>query len=99
MPQSAASELPVADNIDSGRSTLRDQCCRRAVQLLPYGAAIALSCLLLVIVLELWRANLRIPFEDQADALLVNSWIKCIQETGWFLHNPLLGAPGGSDLY
>ena len=99
MPPTAARELAVSDNIEIGRSSFREQCCRLAAHIWPYVAVIALSCLVLVIVLELWKANLRIPFEEHDDALWVNSWIKCVQETGWFLHNPLLGAPGGSDLY
>ena len=64
-----------------------------------YGAAIVLSCFLIVIVLQLWTADLRVPFNDQADSILVQTMIKSIQENGWFLRNPALGGPKGSNFY
>ena len=62
MSPTAAGDLPVSTNINSGRSSFREQCSHWALRVLPYGAAIALSCLLLVLVMELWKADLRIPF-------------------------------------
>ncbi len=41
-----------------------------------------------------WRAALQPRRQPWAQ-----SWMKSIQDHGWFLHNPDLGAPWGSDLY
>jgi phosphoglycerol transferase len=68
-------------------------------QILPYLALIALSYAILVLVLQLWKADLRIPFDGAGDVPWVQSWIQSVQENGWYLNNPRLGAPGGSEMY
>jgi phosphoglycerol transferase len=53
----------------------------------------------LVPILELWRADARVPFSYKGDALLNQSIVKSILEYGWYGTNPRLGAPFGSELY
>ncbi|HWB09420.1 MAG TPA: hypothetical protein VG826_09360 [Pirellulales bacterium] len=62
------------------------------------GAAVASSAVL-VVVLQLWRADLSIPIANRGDALWTQSWVKGIAENGWYLVNPRLGAPGQMELY
>lgn len=64
-----------------------------------YLAAAGLSWLVLVLALQLWKADFRIPFENSGDALWGQSWIKGIHEHGWYLTNPRLGAPGAMELH
>jgi phosphoglycerol transferase len=59
----------------------------------------ALSILAAVLMLQLWKANLRVPFDYGGDALLMALWLKTIVDHGWSLVNPSLGAPGGLDLH
>ena len=60
-----------------------------------YGAALALCIGLLTLLLQLWRADLRVPFTYDGDALLSGLLVKGVGENGWYLQNPHLGAPGG----
>lgn len=62
------------------------------------GAAIA-SLLVAAWVLKLWNAPLRVPFVPNGDSLLGFTPIKNMLENGWYLFNPLLGAPYGSNVY
>lgn len=54
---------------------------------------------ILVWVMQLWRADWHVPFAYSKDALLCGMLAKTVSETGWYLHNPLLGAPGVLDYY
>ena len=64
-----------------------------------YGAALALCLGILTVLLQLWRANLRVPFTYDGDALLSGLIVKGTAENGWFLQNPRLGAPEGLSFY
>jgi phosphoglycerol transferase len=64
-----------------------------------YLSAAAASSLVLVVVLQLWRADLTVPICNRGDALWTQSWVKGIAENGWYLVNPRLGAPGQMELY
>lgn len=64
-----------------------------------YLAAAGLSSLALALTLQLWQADFKIPFANSGDALWCQSWIKGIQENGWYLTNPRLGAPGAMELH
>ena len=66
-----------------------------AVRLAPYGAAAAVSLLAVWFGLNLWAVDWRVPFYYSGDALAVASHFKTIIETGWFTHQPDLGAPYG----
>lgn len=67
--------------------------------LLAYLVAALLCLALLVGVLELWRADLTVPFAYSWDGLLIGAWTKGVVEHGWYLHNDALGAPAGADLH
>ncbi len=45
--------------------------------------------------MRLWRANLRIPFRYDSDALGHAAHFKTILETGWYEYQPRLGVPYG----
>jgi phosphoglycerol transferase len=64
-----------------------------------YGTAFVLCATSLTWVLQLWHANLRVPFGYIGDSLLFGAAVKCGQEHGWYLSNPDLGAPGGSQMF
>ena len=52
-----------------------------------------LSLALVVLILNLWNADLTVPFNYNWDTLTYTSWIKGIIENGWWLQNQYLGAP------
>lgn len=64
-----------------------------------YLLALVMSLALLVVVLQLWKADLRVPFLYSEDALLVESWVKGVLDNGWYLHNPYLAAPAAQDFH
>lgn len=53
------------------------------------------SLLLAALALELWRADLTVPFTYSGDALPVAAHFKTAFETWWYESQPLLGAPAG----
>ncbi|HWJ56963.1 MAG TPA: hypothetical protein VNR90_12085, partial [Vicinamibacterales bacterium] len=58
-------------------------------------AAVALAALVeAVIVLRLWRADLRVPFNVRGDSVFFEMMVKAVVDHGWYLTNPQLGAPG-----
>lgn len=64
----------------------------------PYPAAAILSLLTVALVMQLWRADLRLPFVYRGEALYNGVLVKSLLEHGWHLGNPALGAPTGLDL-
>jgi hypothetical protein len=63
------------------------------------AAAMLLSLAAAVVVLELWNADLNVPFADTGDATLNLFFIKDVLENAWYFENPRLGAPQGLELY
>ena len=63
-----------------------------------YPSAAILSLVLVAAVLEIWRADLRVPFAYQGEAIYNGMLVKGVLEQGWHLSNPALGAPAGADL-
>src|SRR5215212_3758767 len=61
--------------------------------------AMVLTSLWLVPTMQLWRANLWMPFTLGGDAPYYLMVIKGILRHGWWLENPDLGAPSGQKLY
>ena len=49
--------------------------------------------------LRIWRMPMRLPFDTRSDATLISSMVKTIEERGWYLHQPRLGAPFGQQFY
>ncbi len=52
-----------------------------------------------VSLLQLWRADLRVPFDYGGDSLLFALVIKTVADHGWYWVNPAVGAPGRLELY
>ncbi|MFB2557296.1 hypothetical protein [Herbiconiux liangxiaofengii] len=66
-----------------------------AARWLPYAVAALISLAALWFGLNLWAVDWKVPFYYSGDALAVASHFKTIIETGWFTHQPDLGAPYG----
>jgi phosphoglycerol transferase len=60
-----------------------------------YLLALALTAAAVTWMMRLWRANLRIPFRYDSDALGHAAHFQTILETGWYEYQPRLGAPYG----
>ncbi|MGG3284301.1 hypothetical protein [Paenibacillus solani] len=52
-----------------------------------------LVSVVLIVSLELWRADLGIPFNFVGDSLSTNAIVKTVVDYGWYIENPSLGAP------
>lgn len=59
----------------------------------------AIASFAAIVVLKVWRANIRVPFAYSDDANLNLMLVKGILENGWYLENPKLGVPHGQQLY
>jgi phosphoglycerol transferase len=65
-----------------------------------YAAAAAASLVIVTVVMQLWRANLRIPFAyANSDELTVAMGAKWLIENPWIIYNPHLGMPFGTSMY
>jgi hypothetical protein len=72
----------------------------RWTDLLPALAAAVLATAIGVWALQLWKANLQVPFGFGAGDEMFNLMsIKDVVTHGWDLTNPSLGAPFGQELY
>ena len=60
-----------------------------------YTAIAAASLALALIALKVWYADWSIPWAITGDAIPVAAHFKTALETGWYEHQPLLGAPFG----
>ncbi len=49
--------------------------------------------------LRVWDMPKRLPFDTRSDATLISAMVKTIQERGWYLNQPRLGAPFGQQFY
>ena len=61
--------------------------------------AVVLTSLMVIPIMQLWRANLWMPFTLGGDAPYYLMVIKGTLLHGWWLENPDLGAPYGQELY
>jgi phosphoglycerol transferase len=62
--------------------------------------AVGLACVpILTAILQLWKADWRVPFSYVGDSMFYSMLIKSICDNGWFLHNGFLGMPWGTDLH
>ncbi len=69
--------------------------CRK---LTPYAAAAVLCAIALCVVLELWRADLNIPFRNCDDAISAQAFVKTVLEKGVYYHTDRAGAPFDMEL-
>lgn len=63
-----------------------------------YAANALLTVVLMTGLLRLWRAPLAEPFCYEVDGIQTLVFTKTVAESGWYLDNPRLGAPGAMDL-
>ena len=68
---------------------------------LLYAQVTGLTVAVLVVALDLGRADLRVPLDYTVagDAMFHLAMYKGIADNGWYLENPWLGAPGVMKLY
>jgi phosphoglycerol transferase len=69
------------------------------IALSAYVGAALLAIVAGGLALEVWRADLRVPFAYGGDALLFALPVKSVVDHAWYLQNPSLGAPGGLQLF
>jgi len=86
---------PSANGLMAGQAVGTRSVLRHA---LLYGVTTALCLSIMFFTLNLWAADLRIPFAYHGDALSASALIKGVTENGWYLTNPMVGAPSGGDL-
>jgi len=51
------------------------------------------------ILLRVWDMPKRLPFDTRSDATLISAMVKTMEERGWYLNQPRLGAPFGQQFY
>jgi len=64
-----------------------------------YLGATALCVLILVWVLQLWDADMAVPFAWGWDALFTGMMVKTLIDNPWYLHNSFVGMPTGLDMH
>jgi len=67
----------------------------RTAEIAVYLSAALVTAALTTIALQLWRADLSVPFNYSGDALATAAHFKTVIETGWYESQSLLGAPNG----
>jgi phosphoglycerol transferase len=68
----------------------------RLAAIRTYSIAIILTFVFLGWVVQIWKADLEVPFWGvHLDGSSMLMSIKTMIDTGWYLHNPYVGAPGG----
>jgi phosphoglycerol transferase len=70
-----------------------------AKSVLAFAGPAVLSLLLAAWVMNLGRADLRVPFTYQCDSLMLLTWIKGMIGHPWYLCNDAIGAPGGARMH
>jgi len=65
-----------------------------------YGLAIILCLIILIWIMQLWNADLNVPFRysDSGDNYFGSMSIKGAIDNGWFIQNKYVGAPAGLNL-
>ncbi|MEK3911526.1 hypothetical protein NSU08_09525 [Paenibacillus sp. FSL H7-0331] len=64
-----------------------------------YTFSAALSIAILIFLMQLWKANLSVPLDYNADGLFSTIMVKGLIENGWYFNNKYLGAPFGLEMY
>ncbi len=64
-----------------------------------YLLSVALTIFATVRALNLWLADLRVPFVYSNDATAILAHFKTVLETGWYEYQPSLGAPLGQNYH
>jgi hypothetical protein len=72
---------------------------RRHADAVTASAAMIVALGAAFVVLELWNADLRVPFTYTGDGTLNLFFIKNVLENAWYFENGRVGAPAGLELY
>jgi phosphoglycerol transferase len=64
-----------------------------------YAGAAVLTVVLTIVVLKLWRADLRVPFEPGSDTPAHQMVVKAVMDHPWYLTNPNLGMPAAFETH
>src|SRR5688572_15315290 len=64
-----------------------------------YVLAVVVCLLILSWIMQLWRADLRVPFTYTGDSYVYSMFIKGIADNGWYYRNPAVGAPTGLEMH
>lgn len=65
--------------------------------LIAYLIAVISCLIILELVMNLWNADLKVPFVYGGDSIQAGMYIKGMMDNGWYLHNSFIGAPAGLD--
>lgn len=91
LPVSAAAQKSGKENSGAAPRTRH----AALINLAGYICVALLSFLALGRIMKLYHADLFVRWCDAPDAVLLETWVKGIEDHGWYLTNPSLGAPGG----
>ncbi|MFN0122698.1 MAG: hypothetical protein ACKV2V_19545 [Blastocatellia bacterium] len=90
------SDSPASDN-SGGMVTGRLRSLARR-EWFSYLGAVLLSLVIVVMVMQLYRADLRLPLAYQGDVMFYHMIVRGMTQNGWFGQTPLAGAPDVLDL-
>ncbi len=65
----------------------------------PYLATALLTSVVVTLAVQLWKVNLRVPFNYAGDAVASAMYFKTTLETGWFETQDRMGAPYGQKMF
>ena len=63
--------------------------------LAAYCIALSSCLIFLIFTMELWNADLNVPFIYSGDGQCIGMYVKGLIDNGWFLHNTYIGMPTG----
>src|SRR5882762_1816083 len=66
----------------------------RWLRVVTYAGPALLSLALATGMLDLWKADLRVPFDYRGDSIVNALVVKSVMQNGWYLNIPQVGAPG-----
>lgn len=64
-----------------------------------YFFTAVLTIAIVIWIMQLWNADINIPFLYSGDGLCTNMFIKGIIDNGWWLHNSFIGMPTGNLMF
>jgi hypothetical protein len=71
----------------------------RRAEFLAYAVTLVLALAFAFLVLQLWRADLAVPFAYEHDSFPILTWTKTMLDNGWWLTNKYLGAPAQFEMH
>jgi len=85
--------------MSSTATTVSSDARQPRAEALLYAGVIVATLVALVWALQLWRADLKVPFAYSSDALANGAIVRGMVDSGsWYLANPAVGLPGALDM-